>query len=147
MALEGRYNIGFWYWELPEFPDKMAESFQYVDEVWTASEFTVESFEKKSGGKPVKCIPCSIRAEADESLSRRDFGIPEDRFVFLQMYDVRSSQARKNPKAAVDAFLEAFGDRTDVLLVLKLNLPEYSREADGVLALARACLLYTSRCV
>ena len=26
-------------------------SFQYVDEVWTASEFTVESFEKKSGGK------------------------------------------------------------------------------------------------
>lgn len=138
MALEGRYNIGFWYWELPEFPDKMAESFQYVDEVWTASEFTVESFEKKSGGKPVKCIPCSIRAEADESLSRRDFGIPEDRFVFLQMYDVRSSQARKNPKAAVDAFLEAFGDRTDVLLVLKLNLPEYSREADGVLALARA---------
>lgn len=137
MALKYRYNIGFWYWELPEFPDYMAKSFRYVDEVWTASRFTVECFEKYSGGKPVRCIPCSIRAEADDS-TRADFGIPEDKFVFLQMYDVRSGQGRKNPRAAVDAFLEAFGDRQDVLLVLKLNLPEYSKEADGVLALAGA---------
>lgn len=137
MALKHRYNIGFWYWELPEFPDYMARSFRFVDEVWTASRFTVECFEKYSGGKPVRCIPCSIRAEADES-TRADFGIPEDKFVFLQMYDVRSGQGRKNPRAAVDAFLEAFGEREDVLLVLKLNLPEYSKEADGVLALAAA---------
>ncbi|NCC08049.1 MAG: glycosyltransferase family 1 protein [Clostridia bacterium] len=131
-TMKNRYNIGFWYWELPEFPPEMAKSFEYIDELWVASDFNAEIFRKISNGKPVTVVPCSISATADEALTREDFGVPKDKFAFLTMYDVRSSQDRKNPKAAVEAFVKAFGDRDDVVLMLKLNLSHYSEEAEEV---------------
>ncbi len=131
-AVQNRYNIGFWYWELPEFPKEMAKSFKYIDELWVASDFNAEIFRKISDGKPVTVVPCSISAAADMTLTRDDFGVPKDKFAFLTMYDVRSSQDRKNPKGSVDAFIKAFGDREDVVLVLKLNLSYYSEEAEEV---------------
>ena len=40
-------------------------------------------------------------------------------FLFLFAFDFQSFLERKNPEAAVHAFRKAFGDREDVLLVLK----------------------------
>src|SRR5205085_1682305 len=38
--LADRYNIGFWAWELSEFPRYWRPSFDHLDEVWVPSTFT-----------------------------------------------------------------------------------------------------------
>ena len=91
-ALKNRYNIGYWYWELPEFPPEWRQYFELVDEVWTSSEFTAGAF-RSATQKPVTVIPCSLNETAQPGLSRADFGLPEGDFLFLMMYDARSYSA------------------------------------------------------
>ncbi|WP_270406849.1 glycosyltransferase family 4 protein [Paenibacillus timonensis] len=117
----GRYNIGYWHWELPDFPDEWLESFNLVDEIWVPSTFVADSIAKKSP-VPVVKIPHSIEAKVVETRNREFFGLPENTFLFLSMYDVKSYQERKNPEAAINAFKAAFQpDDTNVGLVIKVN--------------------------
>ncbi|MEG2595897.1 MAG: glycosyltransferase [Ruthenibacterium sp.] len=132
-VLQNRYNIGFWYWELPEFPPAWTSALQFVDEVWTASDFTTESV-RAITQKPVRTMPCCITQTAEVGLRRADFGLPDDVFVFLMMYDVRSFSARKNPQGAVDAFLKAFENNPKVHLLIKANAPPDWDGDDALLA-------------
>ena len=116
------YNIGFWHWELGDFPDEWASSFDLVDEVWAPTHFVVDAISRKSP-VPVLRIPHGIRIVPDASVRRRDLGLPESKFLFLSMYDAHSYQSRKNPQAAIRAFLQAFPDAKDVALVVKINNP------------------------
>ncbi|MCI8622579.1 MAG: glycosyltransferase family 4 protein [Provencibacterium sp.] len=116
-----RYNIAVWLWELEDFPDEWCKYFQMVDEVWAPSQFTAEAIARKSP-VPVRVIPYGVCAEADSTVGRAQFGLPEDIFLFLCMYDVNSMMARKNPTGAIRAFKEAFGkDEPGVGLVVKVN--------------------------
>lgn len=136
-ALQGRYNIGYWAWELPEFPpDTWEEAFATLDEVWACSEFTAEAIRQRAP-VPVYAVPHVIEAKADETLTRADFGLPEDKFLFLMMYDVRSTAARKNPEGALQAFLQAFSGDARVHLVIKMNVPKDHAESDRLLARLR----------
>ena len=114
----GRYNIGFWHWELTELPDAFLEGFNGLDEVWVPTGFVHDAVSRKSP-LPVVKIPHAIQF-AITPCCRADFDLPEQRFLFLSMYDFSSYQERKNPKGALDAFDRAFG-RTDnrVALVIK----------------------------
>ena len=38
-VLHGSYNIGFWFWELPSARSDWSHYYEYVDEIWVASEF------------------------------------------------------------------------------------------------------------
>ncbi len=117
----GRYNIGYWHWELPDFPDEWLESFNLVDEVWVPSSFVADSIAMKSP-VPVVKIPHSIEVKVVESRNREYFGLPDNTFLFLSMYDVKSYQDRKNPEAAINAFKAAFQpDDMNVGLVIKVN--------------------------
>lgn len=133
-ALQGRYNIGYWAWELPEFPENgWEEAFAPLDEVWTCSDFTSEAIRQKSP-VTVTTVPHAITMQARSSKTRTDFGLPEKPFLFLVMYDVRSFSARKNPEGAVEAYLRAFPQETDdVRLLLKLNVPPDWDGEDGLL--------------
>lgn len=116
-----RYNIGIWLWELEEFPDEWANSYKYVDEIWTPSTFTSKNIAAKSP-VPVTTIPYGIYADTDANFNRNHFHLPDDKFLFLCMYDINSMMERKNPVGAVNAFLQAFGDNNpDVGLVIKIN--------------------------
>ncbi|GJM83643.1 hypothetical protein HMSSN139_61390 [Paenibacillus sp. HMSSN-139] len=75
----GRYNIGYWHWELPDFPDEWLESFNLVDEIWVPSTFVADSIAKKSP-VPVVKIPHSIEAKVVETRNREFFGLPETPF-------------------------------------------------------------------
>src|SRR5215207_8660666 len=33
--LKGKYNIGYWAWEMPEFPSEWKAALYMVDEIWT----------------------------------------------------------------------------------------------------------------
>lgn len=117
----GRYNIGYWAWELPDFPDEWCDSFNLVQEVWVPSNFVVDSVSKKSR-VPVIRIPHAIEVNCPVNVNRRSFNLPENQFLFLSMYDTHSFQARKNPQGAIKSFQMAFDkEDTSVGLVLKVN--------------------------
>ncbi|PGZ06968.1 glycosyl transferase family 1 [Bacillus cereus] len=122
----GRYNIGYWHWELPELPREWYSSFKLVDEVWVPSSFVLEAVSKKTN-LPVTRIPHCIQVECPECIHREYFNLPTDRFLFLSMYDPRSVQQRKNPIASIQAFQKAFSkDDSSVGLVLKINSSNYN---------------------
>lgn len=122
------YNIGYWHWELPDFPDRFQSGFAFVDEIWVPSLFVLETVSAKSP-VPVVRIPHSIAIDVDSTVERGKFGLPKDKFLFLTMYDMHSAQGRKNPHAVVSAFRRAFRDRNDVALVIKVqNTSSYPDE-------------------
>lgn len=118
---QDRYNIGFWHWELPDFPNEWLESFNLVDEIWAPSTFVVDAIAMKSP-VPVVKIPHSIEVTITSARDRDYFGLPEHTFLFFTMYDLKSYQSRKNPQASIKAFKLAFqADELDVGLVIKVN--------------------------
>lgn len=121
---EKRYNIAFWVWELEEFPKQYVETVKFFDEIWTPSEFASNSV-RKITSKPVITIPNYVTATCNDVFDRKHFGLPEDAFLYLAMFDTNSTMSRKNPMGAIDAFKKAF-DKKDksVGLVVKMNNPK-----------------------
>lgn len=125
-----KYNIGFWYWELSEFPEIWHDRFQFLNEIWVATTFCRESIGKVSP-IPVHVIPPSIAVKANNHIKRSDFGLNEGSFVFIFMFDFFSFIERKNPFAIIEAFKMAFRSHEDVCLVLKCtNSDQNKRQRD-----------------
>lgn len=117
----GKYNIAYWAWELPEFPDSWIENFKYFNEVWAPSQFAREAIAAKSP-LPVLTMPHCIDFPVPTKDYRTLLNLPSDRFLFCFAYDLNSHQSRKNPQAVIDAYRLAFlsGDRrNDAGLVVK----------------------------
>ncbi len=135
----GRVNVGYWPWELPAWPEVMADAYGLMDELWVSSAHTRDAF-AKSAPIPVRLMPMAVSVDRLTPRPRSFFGLPDDRFLFLYTFDCNSYLARKNPLAAIAAFREAFaGSDAPVGLVLKtMN----AREDDPRwLALAEAAAL------
>lgn len=123
-----RYNIGYWLWELEEFPEEWKSSFHLLDEVWTPSEFITNTLRNYTD-KPVRTIPYSVTAPIDAAFDRKHFSLPEDKFLFLMMFDSGSGMVRKNPLGAIKAFQEAFDkEQKDIGIVIKINELEQSEK-------------------
>lgn len=121
-SLKNRYNIGYWVFELENIPKFWYEKFKYVNEIWTPSTFSSDAF-KKVSPVPVFTIPYGIEAVPNKTLKRKDFNLPDNKFLYLVMFDSHSSIDRKNPKDAIKAFVEAFPENDNVCLVVKINNP------------------------
>ncbi|UUZ83040.1 hypothetical protein LJK88_03480 [Paenibacillus sp. P26] len=67
-----RYNIGYWHWELPDFPDEWMDSFNLVNEIWVPSTFVADSISMKSP-VPVVKIPHSIEVKIEHERTRGIF--------------------------------------------------------------------------
>jgi len=120
-SVENRYNIAYWAWELPEFPDKWLSSYQHLDEIWVPSVFVNDAISMKSP-IPVITIPHAVELNSKFLLSKKDLALPEDRFLFLSMFDTHSVSERKNPFGAITAFMHAFEkDDASAALVIKVN--------------------------
>lgn len=115
----GRRNIGYWPWELPAWPAGLADAYGLVDELWLSSTYTRDAF-AASSPVPTFLAPMAVSVDRLTPVPRSRFGLPEDRFLFLYVFDWNSYPARKNPMAAIDAFRRAFPTgREPVGLVLK----------------------------
>lgn len=115
------YNIAYWLWELEEFPDEWVEYINLLDEIWTPAEYISESIRKKTN-KPVVTVPYYVTAPTNSIYDRNYFKLSDDMFLFLMMFDCGSMIERKNPRAVIEAFKNAFGvEELDVGLVIKIN--------------------------
>lgn len=126
---EGRYTIGYWYWEMPEFPDFLHFAYEQVDEIWVSTEYNRQAIAKYTD-KPVHVIPPAIEVKIDKPLSREELHLPEEHFIFLHMSDVLSIPQRKNPMGVVEAFRLAFADKPEakVKLIIKLSNLDHQPE-------------------
>jgi glycosyltransferase involved in cell wall biosynthesis len=116
----GRYNIGYWAWELEKFPSLWLDSSALYDEIWAPSTFVQDAI-SRSSPVPVIRISHAVEAETIQGVGRSDFGLPPDRFVFLVIFDALSVFRRKNPEGAIQAFKAAFGNSDRIQLVVKVN--------------------------
>ena len=120
----GHYNIAVILWETGKLPEEWKYICGYVDEVWTPSRFIADTVRKETD-KPVTVIPYGMETPYDESLTRADFGLSDEDFLVLTMFDSNSFASRKNPGAAIDAFREAYGENPEhVKLVIKISNPK-----------------------
>ncbi len=105
-----KYNIGYFAWELPEFPDAWTSAFDYYDEIWTPSDFATAAIAMKSP-LPVVTMPHAIsfaRPTDSTAALRARLGLPAGKFLFLTLFDLNSYAERKNPRAVIAAFRLAF---------------------------------------
>ena len=127
----GKYNIAYFAWELPEFPDAWVSSFDYFDEIWCPSEFTSAAIALKSP-LPVLTMPHAIgfdRPSASRTELRARFGLPANEFLFLTLFDLNSYSARKNPRAVIEAFRQSGLAGKGAALVVKVQ-NVHGNEAD-----------------
>lgn len=124
---KNRRIIGCWYWELPSVAPEWRPGARFVHDIWAPSRFTADALEPLKPGR-VRVVPPPladappIPAHAD----RAAFGLPDDAVITLVSFNLASSFARKNPIAAISAFKEAFGNRPDRILVLKIGHPDHA---------------------
>lgn len=114
-----RYVIGYWFWELPNFPKEWWYAFDLVDEVWAPTKFIADTLIKVSP-KPIVHMPVPVAFSLQGEYDRDFIPLPKDRFLFLFSYDFHSFSQRKNPDACINAFKMAFSaDNKKVGLVIK----------------------------
>jgi glycosyltransferase involved in cell wall biosynthesis len=143
--IEGRKNIGFWFWEIAHFPEEWIDRFDKLDEIWAGSLFIQEAIGAVSPIPVVKIgVPIVLRPPS--LLSRRELNLPEDKFVFLYAFDMLSIPERKNPLAVVEAYRLAFEPYfKDTHLVLKANhlhrFPEWQARLRQAVASVQGALI------
>lgn len=132
-----RYNIGYWFWELSNYPKAWLYAKKIVDEIWVNSDFVAEAM-AQTGKRVVKIPFCVEFEEPSEKIGRKHFSLPATKFLFLFSYDFLSTSIRKNPEAVIKAFHTAFPPHVeDVGLVVKsVNGNQCAYLMDGLRRLA-----------
>lgn len=120
-VLDYRYNIAYWLWELEEIPVEWIACMATIDEIWVPSNFIYNCIKKKTN-KVLRTVPYIINVDEKDLYGRNHFGLPQDKFLFLTMYDFKSISERKNPKAVIEAYKKTFTEENEnVGLVIKVN--------------------------
>jgi glycosyltransferase involved in cell wall biosynthesis len=114
-----KYNIGIWAWELESFPEEFIQNTKYFDEIWAISTFVKNSISKKSS-IPTFCVNTPLILDASKLIPNKEkFGIKNNMFTFLFIFDFLSVFERKNPIDVIKAFKKAFEKNGKVSLIIK----------------------------
>ncbi|MCC2617226.1 glycosyltransferase [Aestuariibacter halophilus] len=124
-----KYNIGYWYWELPEFPEMFDFAFDQVDEIWVATTYTQHALEQKTS-KPVRLIRPNVSVDIDSDIDLSAFSLPNEAFTFFHMSDVLSMHQRKNPLGVINAFTRAFQGKPEENVRLLLKISNLERQPE-----------------
>lgn len=123
----GRYNIGYWAWEMLDMIPGWEPAFGLFDEIWTLSNHCAESIAAVSPIPVIKVMPSLVLPQP--FINRELLGLPQEKFIFFFMFDFHSTTARKNPQGLIEAFQKAFGkENKNVLLVIKFSNSKYHPE-------------------
>ena len=139
-------RIGYWAWELEQFPSGWERFFADYQEIWCPSSFTAQALAQRSP-VPVIALPhlpdwahLQARAaarqtqQADTLQSKTGETKP---FTFLTLFDFWSTPERKNPAAVIRAFQRAFPPEASgnpaVRLLIKASSAEQFPEQASVL--------------
>lgn len=112
-------HIGFWSWELEDFPIQYKSASKLLDEIWTLSSFAQDSISKTADTlvRTVR-VPVPI-PKTKTSVKREDFGVRKNTFLVTSSFDFNSDTERKNPAAVISAFTKAFPKPNLATLIIK----------------------------
>jgi glycosyltransferase involved in cell wall biosynthesis len=128
---ERRHTIGYWFWELDQFPDDQVHALDLVDEVWVATRHVLDSIRPRTA-KPVLHMPIPLLEPTPSPRDRASFGLASD-YTFLYAFDFHSVMERKNPIGTVEAFTRAFRPGEGPRLVLKtINGDRWPQEFERI---------------
>ena len=125
LTLTAPLRIGFWAWELEDFPAGWEGGFAGLDQLWCPSSFSATSLGLRSP-IPVTPLPHLIDwRRADALHARRIQTRPQTAdgpagrpFTCLFPFDLWSTLGRKNPQGVIEAFQRAFPLRRPAGLAL-----------------------------
>ena len=105
-------RIGYWAWELEEFPRGWERFFADYQEIWCPSSFTAQALAQRAP-VPVVAVPHLPDWPRLERLNAERFSQPaqessERPFTFFTLFDYWSTVERKNPLGVIEAFETAF---------------------------------------
>jgi len=141
----GRYNIGYWPWELSKWPKSWQCLIGLVDEIWVSSQHTYDAL-LPICKCPLKLMPMAVDLGvvtpfSSPTKARTFFALPSKATLFCFAFDLKSQLHRKNPQACIEAFLRAFPasqfHENQVGLVIKVLKPaQADRQWDQLKQLA-----------
>ena len=134
---EERYTIAMWFWETDRIPPDWQSSLEVLDELWVASDFVGETVSRDTP-LPVTKVGLPVSAPSVAPADRADWGVAEDDFLFLYLFDFGSVGVRKNPIGVVEAFKRAFPPGSGAKLLLKSSYSVYAENEFTELKLAAA---------
>ncbi|MGZ5014428.1 MAG: glycosyltransferase [Methylobacter sp.] len=127
--LKNRYTIGYWPWELKNWPINWQHCFSLTDEVWVSSQHTRYAAELVSP-VPVLTMPMAVALPQVKRYTRKQWALPASDYLFVFSFDGNSSLARKNPLGVIEAFQKAFPNGHEpVGLVIKCMRPDVNNPA------------------
>jgi glycosyltransferase involved in cell wall biosynthesis len=115
-----RYRIGFWAWETPKAPQSWVFAADYLHEIWVPSRFVFDAVTRTftAAGRDdliprLRIMPHPVplplpHGHAEIAAIRQTFGLQADLCEVLSLFDVKSSNVRKNPWGGIDAWIRAF---------------------------------------
>ena len=119
---EHKFNIAYWSGDFAEYPENWTDVLTRFDEIWCSSFFLKTKIEQSPGfdGTTVKIVHvplparvADIKLKDSPSLKHVLENVRTTKpFVFYTEFD-EDSMKRKNPEAAISAFLEAFPESAD----------------------------------
>lgn len=124
-VFSGKYNIGYFFWELDTPALCHYLGMNMLDEIWVSTEYGVDIYKPDADGKPVKNVGMCYeendditREDARDFVNRR-FKLNDTHFVCLVAFDSFSFVQRKNPVSVLKAFQKAFKGVPNARLIVK----------------------------
>ncbi|MEW6771938.1 MAG: glycosyltransferase [Bacillota bacterium] len=122
-----KYSIGYWFWEVFPFPEKFKKAFLYYNEIWVGSTYVLDIISRQAPIPAVR-VPFAVDFPLAplQKYTRQYYGLDEDKFTFLYVFDGASYFQRKNPVGLVEAFKVALPRLgSDCQLILKVTNPQF----------------------
>lgn len=114
-------KIGYFLWELPDFPSQHTAALKLVNHIWCPTRFVQQAFFAKSRQLTLS-LPLPVVQHAPTGRNfRKELKVPAKAFVSLYMFDLHSTLTRKNPHAVLRVFLEFANSHPDAYLFLKIS--------------------------
>lgn len=119
-VLPGHHLVSNLSWEFERIPQEWIPAFRKIHTWCAPSRFLQDTLRRSLGIEPphLPVTPLTDELVAG-AVAPEGFATQDRAFVFYLNFDLLSGIQRKNPQFAIAAFLEAFGTREDVRLVIK----------------------------
>lgn len=115
--LGNRVTIGQWGWETDLLPSSWNPAKRLVDEVWVYSRFVAENLGRVLP-VPVVVVPPAVVVPDITAIEPPGFA-RSDRFTFLFVFDLLSTERRKNVHGLIEAYMRAFSAADGARLLVK----------------------------
>ncbi len=114
-------RVGYFLWELPDFPIQHTPALKLVDHIWCPTRFVQQTLFTPSRQLTLSLPLPVVQHPPSGRKFRKEHKVPAKDFVCLFMFDLHSTMTRKNPQALLRVFLKFTNTHPNAHLFLKVS--------------------------